>query len=189
MEWSGPFIKLEWSLMLFDNSWTSLLFLLRLREGTRTTARLTPRISIPLQVTGLFVVRTPRVSKPCSGLIAVSKLVIPVALNLAQIIFAFFNPTNLLDGFIVLIVNLNVQIIGVLFATVWCASTRWYEDSHKAETPGIVITSVRFADNAVLTASGAIVETIHDRNEDPSMHTYGHRSNDKSRGKLSEMNA
>lgn len=118
---------------------------------------------------GIIKVRIPHVSKPCSGLQSpISSS--PVALNVVEIVFAFYNPT-FLDGFIVHIVIPNVQIIGVLFATIWCASTRWYEDSRKVETPGNVITSVRYADNAVLTASGPI---CRDNSRSPRGFYHGH---------------
>ena len=70
-------------------------------------------------------------------------------LNLVQIIFVFRDP-NFLDGTYVYTVNMYVQIIGVLLATVWCTSTTWYDDG----PPAPPMSSVLFTSNRTQLGTG-----------------------------------
>ncbi|KAI0655753.1 hypothetical protein C8Q70DRAFT_923107 [Cubamyces menziesii] len=117
--WSLPNIKLEWILQFVDMTFVSALFLARLRRSTRAqreaglhcsteTATGTRRLSYRLRT--LFW-------------IAASNLVIPVLLIMVQLVY-IFRDSNFLHGTYVFFINIYVQIIGVLLATIWGTSTR-----------------------------------------------------------------
>ncbi|KAI0655755.1 hypothetical protein C8Q70DRAFT_413386 [Cubamyces menziesii] len=115
--WSLPNVKIEWFLQFFDMTFVSILFLERLHRSTRMKrkARLldsssglstgTSHTTFSSRVRTLFW-------------IAASNLVIPVLLIFVQLVYVFHD-NNFLHGAYVYIVNIHLQIIGVLFATIW----------------------------------------------------------------------
>ncbi|KAI0820495.1 hypothetical protein BC628DRAFT_1330172 [Trametes gibbosa] len=119
--WSLPNAKIEWFVQLFDTMYISSLFLARLQqrnEAIEPLSLLSPptlRQSISSRLRTLFW-------------IAVSNFVIPVLLNLAQLIF-IFRDVEFLHGTYIFIVNNYVQIIGVLLATIWSTGTQRYRRS------------------------------------------------------------
>ena len=56
--------------------------------------------------------------------IAVSNFVLPVMFNVAQLIINF-RDDNIFHGAYALLVNIYVEIISVLLATLWCSGTYW----------------------------------------------------------------
>ncbi|PIL26430.1 hypothetical protein GSI_12188 [Ganoderma sinense ZZ0214-1] len=99
--WALPYVKVELFLQLAYDIFASTLFLLRLREGGSYASRLR----------GLFW-------------IAVFNFVFPVILNITTIVFLFRDP-KIDHGADVMVVNIYVDIICVVLATVWCSGTHW----------------------------------------------------------------
>lgn len=83
--------------------------------------------------------------------IATSNFVIPVMLNLVQLIYVFRDP-EFLHGTYIFFVNNYVQIIGVLLATVWSSGTQWSEQSSRERSSA----EIKFVSG---TASGMSTET------------------------------
>jgi len=108
---SASYLKIEWFSQLFDNSYASGLFLLRLGLRNRFQARVDSRSS------------TSSFTKKIKGLmyIAVSNFVFPVLFSLVQIIIVF-REVNLVVVNDVVLVNTSIAVIGVVFATVWAGS-------------------------------------------------------------------
>ncbi len=84
--------------------------------------------------------------------IATSNFVIPVMLNLTQLIYVF-RDLEFLHGTYIFLVNNYVQIIGVLLATVWSSGTQW---SQQAASQEPAVAEIRFA---LAIASGQSMET------------------------------
>ncbi|KAM5537536.1 hypothetical protein V8D89_008863 [Ganoderma adspersum] len=99
--WALPYVKVELFLQLAYDIFASTLFLLRLHEGGTYASRLR----------GLFWV-------------AVFNFVFPVILNITLIAFLFRDP-DVAHGADVMVVNIYVDIICVVLATVWCSGTHW----------------------------------------------------------------
>ncbi|KAI0742341.1 hypothetical protein C8Q80DRAFT_1273030 [Daedaleopsis nitida] len=114
---------IEWFLMLFDDSYTSLLFLYRLREGSHRTSQIQNR-TIMISNTSIWTY-----SSRLKALfwIAVSNFVFPVILNIAQLVLVFRDKSFLNNSYLFM-VSMYIQIIGVLLATIWCTGTRWVDD-------------------------------------------------------------
>ncbi|KAI0669089.1 hypothetical protein C8Q78DRAFT_958983, partial [Trametes maxima] len=116
--WSLPNAKVEWFLQFFDTIYTSGLFLTRLQQsaapaqpvGLTSAVSIIPRHTLSSRLRTLFW-------------IAVSNFVLPVLLNLAQLIFVF-RDSSFLHGTYVFLVNTYVQILGVLLATIWSTGTQ-----------------------------------------------------------------
>ncbi|KAJ7830399.1 hypothetical protein B0H13DRAFT_1514563, partial [Mycena leptocephala] len=115
--WDRPGDKIEWILQVLDNSATSLLFIHRLQggrslmemSGTSPRSQNLPA-SYAAKLKALFW-------------ISVSNFVFPVILSITQLIFRF-RDNNYLNGTYIFFANNYVEIIGVLFATVWAAGTQ-----------------------------------------------------------------
>ncbi|KAI0365827.1 hypothetical protein BV20DRAFT_953407 [Pilatotrama ljubarskyi] len=127
--WGLPNAKIEWFLQFFDTIYVSALFLARLQQsaghkrsvGLSSEGTLAHTLSSRLRT--LFW-------------IAASNFVLPVLLNLAQLIFTF-RDSSFLHGTYIFLVNTYVQIIGVLLATIWSTGTQWSEvTSRRAEGRG-----------------------------------------------------
>ena len=56
--------------------------------------------------------------------IAASNFVIPVIFNIAQLVL-IFHDESFVHGTYVLLVNIYVEIVSVLLATLWCSSSLW----------------------------------------------------------------
>ncbi|KAI0776549.1 hypothetical protein BD413DRAFT_602137 [Trametes elegans] len=138
--WMLPNAKIEWFLQFVDTIYTSALFLSRLRQSTGPKRTAGPGVASSETVVQrgssecILVHRhLPRLTFHHSGSlssrlrtlfwIAVSNFVIPVLLNLTQLIFTFHD-SSFLHGTYIFIVNNYVQIIGVLLATVWSTGTQ-----------------------------------------------------------------
>ena len=67
--------------------------------------------------------------------IAVFNFVFPVILNVTVITFLFRDP-NPQHGVNVMVVNIYVDIICVLLATVWCSGTHWQTATIQMQSPG-----------------------------------------------------
>jgi len=108
---AGP--KIGWALQIVDNMLCSGIFLWKLNQARSLSIRIREddggaKHSYPAQLRALFW-------------IAVSNFVFPVFFNIAQYIL-IFKDSDFNDYWIVLVTNIYVQIIGVLFATVWQAT-------------------------------------------------------------------
>lgn len=68
--------------------------------------------------------------------IAVSNFLFPVLFSLIQIMF-LFRDDGYITGTSIYLVNSYVEIIGVLFATVWVAGTHWTIHDSKNPDPSI----------------------------------------------------
>ncbi|KAI0323312.1 hypothetical protein GY45DRAFT_1264816 [Cubamyces sp. BRFM 1775] len=115
--WSLPNIKIEWVLQFLDMTFVSALFLARLRRSTRAKREAGIHSSSEA-ATGAFSSRLRTLFW-----IAASNLVIPVLLILVQLVY-IFRDSNFLHGTYVFFINIYVQIIGVLLATIWSTGTR-----------------------------------------------------------------
>jgi len=147
--WNRPYEKIEWILQVLDNGYSSALFLWRLRRGRSTTGRVESRnqkTSYSARINSLFW-------------IAISNFVFPVILSFAQLVFAF-KDRSFLDGGYVLMMNVFVQIIGVLLATVWSAGFKWTEN-HDGTLTTATLSVPRFAQPTFMksgtSGSGTVV--------------------------------
>ncbi|KAI0324813.1 hypothetical protein GY45DRAFT_1262112 [Cubamyces sp. BRFM 1775] len=132
--WNLPNVKIEWILQFLDMSFASALFLARLHRGARTKrdAGLSGSSygtytggSREYSITSLVYRADARKTDMSFSSrirtlfwIAASNLVIPVLLILVQLVY-IFTDSNFLHGTYVFFVNVNVQILGVLLATIW----------------------------------------------------------------------
>lgn len=118
-----PYLKIEWFSQLFDNSYASGLFLLRLGIRNRSQAKIDSRnsdSSFTQKIKGLMY-------------IAVSNFVFPVLFSLVQIIIVF-QEVNLVVVNDVVLVNTSIAVIGVVFATVWAGSG--HRNDRRLQTSG-----------------------------------------------------
>lgn len=118
VSWSLPYAKVEWFLQVFDDSYVSCLFLLRLCEGRNLAIRKEPQVS---------VVTNRRIYTYAARLkalfwIAVFNFVFPVLFNIAQLIL-IFNDRNFVHGTMVQFANNFLLVTSVLFATIWCSES------------------------------------------------------------------
>ncbi|KAI9065226.1 hypothetical protein FKP32DRAFT_1568348 [Trametes sanguinea] len=113
--WRTPFTKCEWILQLLDNSYTSTLFLIKLRSVFVHNQQLS-------RSSGSTTSEDPYARRLKVLLwIAASNFVIPVMLNILQLVFAF-RETDFIDGICVFLVNNYVEIVGTILATIWSCS-------------------------------------------------------------------
>lgn len=117
--WGNWQTKFEWILQAIDNAFVSFMFVRRL-----------PRNSTNLTASG-GVVRSKAMAFRLRGLflIALSNFVFPVILNIIQLGLLFSSTTSFFRTSIVYMVNNYVNIIGVVFATVWSIGSRKLEES------------------------------------------------------------
>jgi len=108
---NAPYLKIEWFCQLFDNSYASGFFLLRLGMRNRAQAKVDSRNS------------TSAFTQKIKGLmyIAITNFVFPVLFSLVQIIIVY-REVNLAVVNDVVFVNTSIAVIGVVFATVWAGS-------------------------------------------------------------------
>ncbi|PFH50975.1 hypothetical protein AMATHDRAFT_3484 [Amanita thiersii Skay4041] len=139
-----PNYKIEWFLQVADNTSTSVLFLIRLNKG-RTLSTENPAHRIGSER---------RFSTYASRLealfwIAVSNFVIPVLLSIAQLIVVWLD-NSIFDVVPICLVNIYVEIIGVLLATVWVAAGSQWEERKTDQ----MLTSIQFTEATSPTSSG-----------------------------------
>ncbi|KAF8993746.1 hypothetical protein BDZ89DRAFT_1030194 [Hymenopellis radicata] len=113
--WNSPTAKVAWTLQMVDNGYSSALFLWRLRHGISQTGRVesknsSGKWSYISRVRSLFWIAT-------------SNFVFPFILSFVQLVFSF-KDADYLHGTYIVICNAYINIIGVLFATVWSAGKR-----------------------------------------------------------------
>ncbi|KAG0708237.1 hypothetical protein DFH29DRAFT_893849 [Suillus ampliporus] len=111
--WGSWQTKFEWIMQAVDNAFVSFMFLRRLprtTEGAVRTRAMTSRLQ------GLFV-------------IALSNFVFPVVLNIIQLGLIFSSTTSFFQTIMVYMVNNYINIIGVVFATIWSIGSRILEGS------------------------------------------------------------
>lgn len=108
-------IKLEWILQAVNNAFVSFMFLRRLPR-TGACNGVVQSNAMVSRLRGLF-------------LIALSNFVFPVILNIIQLGLIFSSTTSSIQASIVFVVNNYVNIIGVVFATVWSIGSRRLEAS------------------------------------------------------------
>ncbi|KAI1795277.1 hypothetical protein LXA43DRAFT_1108278 [Ganoderma leucocontextum] len=124
VSWSLPYAKVEWFLQVFDDSYVSCLFLLRLREGRKLAIRTEPQVSV---VTNRRIRTSPSRTLSAARIkalfwIAVFNFVFPVLFNIAQLIL-IFNDRNFVHGTMVQFANNFLLVTSVLFATIWCSES------------------------------------------------------------------
>ncbi|KAF7348984.1 hypothetical protein MVEN_01419400 [Mycena venus] len=102
-----PSIKIEWALQLFDDIFSSAIFLSR------------------VYIQAMFTRERP-MSQTIKSLfwISVSNFVFPVILGIAQLTTYLANPNSLTPLYIEA-VNFHFTIMGVVFATLWVAEGEW----------------------------------------------------------------
>jgi len=121
-----PNFKVGWVLQVVDITAVSALFLVKLNRGR--ALRTVAGAQLASTLDSLFW-------------IAAYNFVIPVMLNIAELIVIWVT-SDLIRIVPISIVNLYHDIIGVLFATVWAAGTRW-QDANKSTGSGVqVLTTV-----------------------------------------------
>lgn len=136
----SPYIKVEWTLEIFDNGYVSTLFLWRLYttylKKTRGQISMLSSYgfgdSLARRTMGLFW-------------IAGTNFIFPVLLNIVQLAILFTKPDYILCTYVML-VNCYTSVVGVVFATVWssCMSHKeldralgTVEDAHTTSIPRI----------------------------------------------------
>ncbi|KAI1795281.1 hypothetical protein LXA43DRAFT_939146 [Ganoderma leucocontextum] len=144
--WRLPYVKVEFILQLVYDVFASSLFLLRLHEGgaLRTKQVGQPSIFTSGECGNTYASRL-------RGLfwIAVFNFVFPVILNVAVITFLFRDP-NPEHGVNVMVVNIYVDIICVLLATVWCSGAHWQNDG-----PGLAGAQARVPEEVTIQSLSA----------------------------------
>ncbi|TFY77890.1 hypothetical protein EWM64_g6125 [Hericium alpestre] len=102
-----PNVKIEWFFQIFDDAYSSLIFLLRLHIGSSRSSK------IALQSTSSFGQRLKTLFW-----ISVTNFVFPVMLSIAQLVI-YMASSNYLLALYVEMANFHLTIIGVAFATLW----------------------------------------------------------------------
>ncbi|KAF8638222.1 hypothetical protein AX17_002371 [Amanita inopinata Kibby_2008] len=136
-----PNYKIEWFLQVVDNTSASVLFLVQLNKGRGVASRSN---AVPDDNWSGFL--------ETLFWIAVSNFVIPVMLSIAQLVVVWVEK-DIFDVVPICLVNVYVEIIGVLLATVWAAGTRWQEESEEGERTDVVLTAIGFRDGPSSTRS------------------------------------
>ncbi|RDX46052.1 hypothetical protein OH76DRAFT_1356743 [Lentinus brumalis] len=146
--WHVPSAKAELFMGLLYDVIASSLFLLRLREGgaLRVGAQKTEimsgdgRMSYPSRLRALFW-------------IALTNFVVPVVFGVA-LLAMIFHEDDVVPVIAVLSVNIYVEIISVLLATLWCSGTRPQTTAGRSVEDGVVesISTVKFAPPGVLAS-------------------------------------
>ncbi|KAH7886328.1 hypothetical protein F5I97DRAFT_1879460 [Phlebopus sp. FC_14] len=123
-----PNVKIEWILQVFDDLFSSGLFLWRIyRDGMFETGQ-----SVSDKIKQLFWIST-------------YNFVFPVLLSIAQITIYIVNEANYLTALYIEEANFYLTIMGLVFATVWAAEGQW-QDARCVKNAGAVqMSSVRFA--------------------------------------------
>ncbi|KAI0324812.1 hypothetical protein GY45DRAFT_1375242 [Cubamyces sp. BRFM 1775] len=138
--WELPNAKIEWILQFCDMFFVSALFLARLRQGARMKREAGLSHSSSITSTGTHTTFSSRVRTLCW--IAASNLVFPVLLDFIQLVY-IFHDNSFVHCTYVLFVNVHVQIIGVLLATMWSTAGT---TQRERDSEGVLVTSeVQFA--------------------------------------------
>ncbi|KAI0706021.1 hypothetical protein C8T65DRAFT_652487 [Cerioporus squamosus] len=161
-----PSIMAELSMGLVFDTITSSLFLLRLRQGGALKSRpendvvssVGGRMSYPARLRALFW-------------IALTNFVVPVIFNIVLLILVHNETSaNIATVIAMISVNVYVQIVSGLLATLWCHSVGPYRDSTAArgkESPMVEsIATLKFASPSTLTSH------IHVEVEAGHSHTF-----------------
>lgn len=132
----NPFITTEWTLQMFDNLYSSGLFMYQLYTQS---AQMSP------VGYGSHVFSFPEVGSIGRRIreifyISVANFVFPVLFNVGQIICITSDPSFYV-GTLLLLVNTYVSVIGVLFATIWVSGGEYVRRQTAANSPE---TSLRF---------------------------------------------
>ncbi|KIJ13775.1 hypothetical protein PAXINDRAFT_135634 [Paxillus involutus ATCC 200175] len=130
-----PNVKIEWIFQVFDDLFSSGLFLWRVyREGMFEVGQ-----SVSEKVKQLFWIST-------------YNFVFPVLLSLAQIVIYMINEENYLIALYIEEANFHFSIMGLVFATVWAAEGRWKDARSVGHSAGDPMSAVRFAPGGRRTA-------------------------------------
>ena len=90
--------------------------------------------------------------------IAVSNFVIPVVLSIAQLVVLWVSQ-NIFIVAPIMIVNIYVEIIGVLLATVWAVGSQWQEEKcSRSSVPALTTVTVEMDESATGYASTVSIE-------------------------------
>ncbi|KAG2125868.1 hypothetical protein BD769DRAFT_1628516 [Suillus cothurnatus] len=114
--WGNWQTKFEWIMQAVDNGFVSFMFLRRLTRNTSTSEGVVRSKMMASHLQALF-------------LIALSNFVFPVILNIIQLGLIFSSTTSFFQTSTVYMVNNYVNIIGVVFATIWAIGSRRVEES------------------------------------------------------------
>ncbi|KAF8844202.1 hypothetical protein BDN67DRAFT_810209 [Paxillus ammoniavirescens] len=149
-----PNVKIEWIFQVFDDLFSSSLFLWRVyREGMFEVGQ-----SVSEKVKQLFWIST-------------YNFVFPVLLSLAQIVIYMINEENYLTALYIEEANFHFSIMGLVFATVWAAEGRWKDERSVGHTVGNSMSAVRFAPGGRQTAPKEALNFMPAPNE--SMQSIG----------------
>ncbi|KAG1809925.1 uncharacterized protein HD556DRAFT_1280723 [Suillus plorans] len=130
--WGDWQTKFEWILQAVDNAFVSFMFLHRLTRNTSASEGVIRPRAIAKRLQGLFV-------------IALCNFVFPVVLNIIQLGLIFSSTTSFFQTSMVYMVNNYVNIIGVVFATIWSIGSRKLESS----LPPITSRSLSTSDSTI----------------------------------------
>ncbi|KIJ27831.1 hypothetical protein M422DRAFT_215598, partial [Sphaerobolus stellatus SS14] len=108
---NNPFIIADWVIQLFENAYSSALFVYRLRARKAFSSRMYREQSFATRLRAVFY-------------IAVCNWVFPTLLSIMQLFYILHDPSLRLGGILIL-VNNSVSIVGVVFCTIWCATDVW----------------------------------------------------------------
>lgn len=114
--WGDWQTKFEWIMQAVDNGFVSFMFLRRLTRNAGASGVTIRSKAMTSRIQALF-------------LIALSNFVFPVILNVIQLGLIFSTTTSFFQASIVYMVNNYVNIIGVVFATIWSIGSRRMEGS------------------------------------------------------------
>ncbi|TCD64357.1 hypothetical protein EIP91_004226 [Steccherinum ochraceum] len=136
-------VKVEWILQIFDDCYSSGLFL------------------FPLLTSGVLLRQGATVSRNILTLfwISVTNFVFPVILSVVQLIIYEVLPLRVDIALYVQEINFHITIISVVFATVWVFEGRWAEKHGLIVTTGTVasqFSSIRFGDAVQQDGSGMV---------------------------------
>ncbi|KIJ59705.1 hypothetical protein HYDPIDRAFT_118202 [Hydnomerulius pinastri MD-312] len=157
-----PNVKIEWIIQVFDDLFSSGLFLWRVyTEGV-----FKPGQSVSEKVNQLFWIST-------------YNFVFPVLLSLAQIIVYTINEDKYyLIALYIEQANFYFTIMGLVFATVWAAESRWEDSRFVGRPMAGQLSTARFAPGARRSGqkreSGQVLEFVPAPNE--SMHSVAGES-------------
>ncbi|KAJ3712364.1 hypothetical protein DFJ43DRAFT_1034554 [Lentinula guzmanii] len=112
----APYPKVEWIFQVIDNFYTSMLFLYQVWKG-QSREKISGRVSsVATQDSGITQLRR-------LFYLALSSFVFPCIFSLIQVSIVFTNPDFFLAAYI-FVSNLYIEIICVLFATIWAVKAR-----------------------------------------------------------------
>ncbi|KAJ7090822.1 hypothetical protein B0H15DRAFT_778903 [Mycena belliarum] len=122
-----PSIKIEWGLQVFDDIFSSTVFLARIYKHSVFRESRT----VSQAVKSLFW-------------ISASNFVFPVILGVAQLAIYVASPDDYLTALYVEAVNFHFTIMGVVFATLWVAEGRWVDSQSSYPDQSSQHSTIRF---------------------------------------------